>query len=298
MSSVGYGMPESIDGPLPLAPLYGLLQAAGAPAAGVRIVTDADSAGVERWLNGVQVYPYPVDTGEVFDPCATGSEFSAKSPGSPVPLPEFAAMTIVEPITCTARGIGNQDAYKARASVVLSAIESSIVAREFLTGDRFPAQPHLADGAGAFPNGDTATSFPNGLAYLEELIALTGRQGLIHVSPQMLTSAAAKSGWWFDSKGQVIRTIAGTVVIPDAGYAGGSQPTGHAAATGTEEWIYATGPIDIRRSEIFVMPPRVEQAVDRALNDVTYYAERYYLVDWDTVLQAAVLVDRCVDSCE
>ena len=240
-----------IDGPPPSRPLYGLLQAALAPAAGVRVVPDTDAVGVERWGNGVIVWPYPSDTG------------------------------------------------------VFEAVESSIMAREFLTGTQIGANPHLADGNGTFPNGDTVTSIKNGIATLEDAIAATGRQGLIHVPPSVIIGLAG-NGFIIDNKTGVVRTINGTVVIPDMGYAvAGSKPPAHAAPGATQSWIYATGPVDIRQSEIFVMPSEPSQAVDRGSggatngrpNSVTYRVERYTVVDWDTVLQAAVLVDRCKDVC-
>ena len=37
--------------------------------------------------------------------------------------------------------------------------------------------------------------------------------------------------------------------------------------------------------------PDITEVLDRSNNDVTFRAERYVLVEWDTVLQAAVLVD-------
>lgn len=306
---VGFsGLNERIDGPPPLPPLRGLLATAAAPAAGVRIVPDVDERGIERWINGVTVYPYPPDQGDVYNPCAEGSEPQIKGFGEDLLNPEFGAMTIFVPETCTVFKVPSQDEFKARANAVLAAVESSIVARELMNGTRLPGNPHLADGNGSFPNGDTATSFADGVAFLEAAIAATGRQGLIHCSPELLSAAAAKSGWnfWLDIKNEVVRMISGTVIIPDAGYSGGREPTGHAAPDVGQEWIYATGPIDIRHSEIFTMPPRVDQAVDRGSggatnglpNSITYRAERYVLADWDTELQAAVLVDRCLDTCE
>jgi hypothetical protein len=273
-----------IDGPPPVPPVYGLLQAAAAPAAGVRIVPLAAGEGVERWLNGTEVYP------------------TEKSFGEELPNPQFGAITAYLPETCTAYRIPSQEEFKARAAVALAAVEGSIVAREFLTGNRVSVNPHLSDGSGVFPNGDTVTSPLNALALLDKEIALTGRLGLIHMSPQMLDVLANYRV--IDTKTGVNRTPAGNVVIPDFGYADGADPTGHAAATGSQEWMYATGPIDIRRSEMFTTPDRVEQAVDRGTgattgrtNSITYRAERYYLIDWDTVLQAAVLADRCRTTC-
>lgn len=301
--AIGTWIPERVDGPPPLAPLYGLLQAAATPAAGVRIIPDADARGIERWLNGVQVFAFPTDTGMVFDPCAGGSDFVQKPFGEDGPSPQFAAMTAVVSQTCTTYKVWDHDEWKLRVATKLGAIQGSIVAREFLTGTRFQDMPYLADGEGEFPNGDTATSAIDGLALLEKHIGLTGQQGLVHCSPQVATTLRERFA--LDNKTGVIRTINGTVVIPDFGYSAGSTPLGHAAPTGSEEWMYATGPIDIRQTELFVTPELPSQAVDRGTggatngkpNSVTYRAERYFLVIWDTAFQASVLVDRCSSDC-
>lgn len=305
---IGYGPPVRIDGPPPIPPMFGLLPAAEAPlAAGIRIILDVDARGIERWMNGVAVYPYPPDTGDVYDPCATGSDATEKGEGAALQQPQFGAMTAWLAETCTTYRVWDQDEYKARAIAALAAVESGIIAYEFMTGTRMPAQPYLADGNGVFPLDDAVTSVENGLALLEEQIGLTRRQGLIHCSP-MVTTTLMGRGFTLRDKTGVIRTINGTVLIPDFGYTDGARvaPVGHAApSTYSQEWMYATGPVDIRRSEIFVSPDNVMQAVDRGSggattglpNSITYRAERYVLVDWDTELQAAVLVDRCQTTC-
>jgi hypothetical protein len=306
MSSIGYGPPERIDGPPPIPPMYGLIPAAEAPlAAGVRIVNDVDDRGIDRWMNGVAVYPYPPDLGDVYDPCAVGSDIAIKSDGDELNQPRFGAMTAYLAETCTTSHVWDQDEYKARAVAALAAVESGIIAHEFLTGTRMPAQPYLSDGNGTFPIGDTITSVDNGLALMEMEIALSRRMGLIHCTP-MAATALLGSGFALRDKTGVIRTINGIVVVPDFGYAGRATPVGHAAPGSlSEEWIYATGPVDIRRSEIFVTPDNVVQATDRGSggattgkpNSITYRAERYYLVDWDVQVQAAVLVNRCLFTC-
>lgn len=307
MTSIGYGPPLRIDGPPPIAPVYGLLSAADAPAAGVRVVPDADSAGIERWINGVSVYPYPSTTGGTWDTCAPASEQDPKDDGEDTEFetPEFAAFTAYVSVTCPSYKVWDQDEYKSRAIAVFSAIESSIVAHEFMSGAKMGSNPHLSDGNGDFPNGDTAVGVTRGIALLEQAIAETGRLGIIHVSPQLLS--AFNEPWAFDQKTGVIRTLNGVPVIPDFGYAVGSTPIGHAAAGSTQEWAYATGPVDVRRSETFVLPDNVSEALDRGpdigsstmgkANRITYRVERYYLIDWDTALQAAVLIDACKVGC-
>jgi hypothetical protein len=334
--AIGFGPLERIDGPLPVPPVYGLLPAAAAPAAGVRIVVDTDqgpvdlndlsstdetmdeaiarlkregilpgTAGDYRWLNGVEVFPFPPDTPDVFDPCVSHlGTGGSKNFGTDLAHPQFPAVTIYLAETCTSYKVWNQEAYKARAVTALTAVQSYGFALNFLTGRANPLAPYLADGVGVFPNGDAATNPMNGLALLEQRIGMTGKLGLIHCSPQF--ASALRERFQIDDRGGVIRTINGNVLIPDGGYAAGANPHGHAAATGTQEWIYATGAVDIRLSEIFTLPDNVVQAMDRGTpnsatnnrpNSITYRAERYGLVTWDTELQAAVLVDRCQTGC-
>lgn len=310
---------QRVDGPLPLAPLFGLLQAAKAPAAGVRFVVDTETGpvdlaqwpegvdipnvGRERWLNGVAVYPYPAEVPIVWDGC--NPEDLVKPFSDNLVPPEFAALTVIEDITCTSQQVPDEAAFKARASLVLEATEGYAVEREFMTGAAFGSQPFLADGNGEFPNGDTPTRPNDALQLLEQQIALSGRLGLIHCSP-MFATALLGNGMAISDKTGVIRTINGIPVIPGFGYAAGSTPNTHAEPDDRQEWVYATGPIDIRRSEIFTTPDTLSEALDRGesggattgrSNQVTYRAERYFVVDWDTAVQAAVLADRCLSTC-
>lgn len=298
---------ERVDGPSPIAPPYGLLAAAEQPAAGVQIIPPEAGDGEPRWMNGVELYPFPPDVGDVYDPCGVGaSPAVTKAFGGEgyedFENPTFAAMTAYLPITCKTWQVPDQEQFKSRAVRVLGAVESYIIAREFMTGTRFPDNPNLGDGTGSFPNGDAATTPGYGLALLEEEIAKSGRQGLIHCSP-LLCTMLSQWGFTLDNKTGVIRTRKGTVVIPDSGYWGGTQPDGHTTPSGAQ-WMFATGPIDIRRTEVFTTPDQVAQAVDRSVgatnhrpNTVTYRAERYYLIVWDTIVHASVAVDPCLTSC-
>ena len=297
MSSVGFGPLARIEGPQPIAPLYGLVQAALAPASGISLVTDVDAGGRERWINGVEVFPYPPDQTRSWNACALGTFRQNKDSGTAVTNPQFDPMVIYIPESCSAVRI-DQDTYAARATTALAATESAAVASEFMRGDELPLNPNLGNSSRlSLLNGGAVTSPTNALALLEWAIAQSQRAGIVHTTPSMM--AALGQLKWDKSTG-VVRTPAGTVVVPEAGYArqgGGWAPTGGAVASGTKEWMFATGPIEIRRSEIFLIPDRIEQAVNRTTNQVTYRAERYYLVDWDVQLHAAVLADRCQTAC-
>lgn len=355
IGQIGYGPLERIDGPLPVPAPYGLLQAMAAPAAGVRLVVDGpdyDVIGVDlssmtdengtpltldgalarlkqdgsipknagdlRWLNGVQLYNYPSgQAGGFHQACGGSNTDTTKSFGNDPKNPEFNAIAVYLAESCKSYKIWNQQEFQDRATIALTAVQGTAIERNLLTGEASdPLSPYLADGNGIFPNGDTATSPMNALAYLEEAIGLNGQLGIIHCSPGFTTTL--RQYFQVDNRTGVIRTINGNVIIPGDGYArlpasvdpgtgvGFGSPHGHAASTGTQEWIYATGPIDIRLSEMFMIPEEVSQALDRGTSDgattgrpntFTYRAERYALATWDTELQAAVLADRCMTTC-
>lgn len=298
---IGCGPLVTVDGPPPFPPRYGLLQAAAAAVAGVRLVPN--DAGPERWLNGVEMLPYPQHAGAVHSPYNEGSPTNEKEVGDPVDdAPQFWPVTVYVADRCNAYAVGNDAAYRDRIMLQLAAVESARVARSLLTGDGFPAgSPRLSDGGGTFPNNDFAVSLPRALSMLEGEIAASGRGGVIHMSPIALTLLAGQGHIIepdpLNLRGSdVLRTKWGTLVIPDAGYVVGSTPTGHAAPSPSQEWLYATGPVDVRRTETFINPETVAEALDRGLgatagntNTISYQAERHYLVAWDNTIQAAVL---------
>ena len=286
----GFGPLFAIDGPRPSAPRYTLVNAAT-----IIPVTD------EHIWNGVAVYPFPSDLPDGWDPCppeSRGSEANAapKSSGSGTTEADFGALTVYLPITCSAFGIGDDAEFRNRAIIAMTAREAYEVEYEFWTGTTLPATPHLTDANGTVLNSGVATNLLNGLALLEEAIAATGIQGVIHATPG--TVSAWSSTFQVFREGNQLITALGTRVVPGYGY-DGSQPenTSFSAPSGTEAWAYATGPIEMRRSDVFTVPGTLREALDRSTNTVTFRAERYYVTDWDTTLQAGVLIDRCQDAC-
>lgn len=294
---MGCGPLWRIDGPPPQPPRFSLLKAA-------RLVDDVDATGTQRWGNGVELYIYPPENADAQDPTLTGTFTEVKPVGDPLDKPQFGGMTIVLGEECStmgiwARGMSEDEAqarYYQRALTVFSAVEGAAVEKEFMGGAILGNNPHLADGGGTFPAANVAQSVPEAFALLEAEIAASGRAGLIHCTPSMATAAAAAVVLDYPSPGgsaDLLTTINGTPVIPGYGYQqAAASPAGHTPAAGTKEWIYASGPVDIRRSEIIQLPEQVFQALDREINLITYYAERYYVVDWDTQVQSAVLCDR------
>jgi hypothetical protein len=85
-----------------------------------------------------------------------------------------------------------------------------------------------------------------------------------------------------------LRTVSrGTPVSVGDGYDASAGPTG---ATANQEWIVMSGPIEIRRSEVFIGED-IAQSLDHSTNTFVIRAERYVNVAYDPCGLSAALVD-------
>lgn len=270
--SLTFGPPVTLNGPLPLAPPHSLINT---PSVLIEGETD-------RWLNGVTVYPYPSNLPGLWDPCSAGT-FRTKDEGDGETLPMFASFVVYLPITCSAMSIGDPEEFAGRAEIAMRAVESYAVERQLVSGDGIATNPYLEDAAVTLLASGAAVSPASALSYLEDAIGGTGKQGMIHATPSVVSQ-------WFDQTrdNSPLVTVNGTKVVAGDGYIN-SRPTGGSLAAAGQSWVYATGPVEVRHSDVLM--PDISEVLDRSNNDVTFRAERYALVEWDTVLQAAVLVD-------
>lgn len=266
-----------VDGPLPRRRPYDLLST-------VEFVDPGD----DHAQAGVQVYPYPTALPAVHNPCAGGS-YGLKDEGEPTDVSRWLGFTVYLPIFCTTRGIGDDMAFRNRAVRALEATESYAVESELARDIGGLGNAHLTQG-GITPLSAAAVRPSEGLALLENSIAATtARMGMIHADPATVT-AWAREFLVFHEGGKLLTTN-GTPVAAGAGYVG-IHPADESAPSATQAWAFATGPVQALRSEIYVIPETIKEAVDRTFNDVTYYAERNYSVWWDLALLSEVLIDR------
>lgn len=282
-----YGILQTLDGPAPLAPAYGLVDS-------MRIVPTGD----DYWLNGITPWLYPSNLPGTYDPCATGSQAGPKSSGAVLTDPNasntFGAFVVYSPETCTAyRMMSVEGEFIRRAQVQLDATESWAVGREFEQGLRVPANPYLSKaGAQLAAPAQTPVTPRVGLGYLERAIANTARAGVIHAPVEIVTAWSALGHVFEDNDGLLKTKAKLTPVVCDSGYQGVAPSDATSQNTGTQLCAYATGSVDIYRSEIFVVPDDISEALDRGSNTVVYRAERYYAYDFDaTLLRAWVRID-------
>lgn len=272
-STLAYGPPIAVDGPLPVAPPHSLLTIPGV----------LSTPGMGHWMNGVGVWSYPVDIPETWDPCSTGT-FRTKIEGSAIPSPLFGPFIAYLPITCSSVSIGDPDEFRDRATRVLEATESRAVEHALSQGVPLSSNPFFGD-SDLTQWGGGAVTPEVGLRWLEYAIGRTGRQGLIHAPPEVV---AAWAWTHLEEQDATLYTPNGTPVASGDGYQGADPVTKASPASG-QSWAFATGPVQVMHAEVNVL--QIADVLDRSNNDVTYRAERLVVASWDTALQAGVLID-------
>lgn len=297
----GVGPLTRLDGPLPLPRRYTLLQ-----------VAQQVDPGDIHWLNGVWLQSYPMDPVAAHDGCSTGT-FRTKDPGGALNDGKFAGFTAVMAISCNAASVGpDPDWFTARVAQAFKVAEDAAAERVLATGggiDVFGADnPHLTDANLDQLNGGAAVSPLHGLELLEDAIGATDRGGIIHATPATVTAWAQYGNLLAPDSAATLRTVAtGTPIVVGDGYIG-VHPDGAAAPTARRAWAFATGQVRYLTDPSRNLPPTLlpgeyRQALDRSDNDVTFRAERQYVITFDTdtssgadypPLQAGVLIDRSI----
>lgn len=274
MSITAVGPALNLNGPLPAPPLYSLLSIPGV------IVGDGN-----RWMNGVNLWGYPSATPSTWEPCSSGT-FRIKDEGGEIPTPRFDPFAIYESISCSGMSIGDWESFAGRADIVLQATQSFAVEEALAQGVSLSTNPFFGDASLDILAGGAAQTPTVGLAYLEEAIGATGRGGIIHATPPVVAE------WGFNllETGDYLRTVNGTPVASGGGYIGADPVSGSSPSAG-QSWVFATGPIEVRLSEVQMVGDDINGTLDTSNNDVTFRAEKYALAVWDTALQAGVLVD-------
>lgn len=290
------GPRQLVDAPTFTPSPYGLLSVVQTP-------TDRDP----HWQNGVTWTSFCPTAGQAtYDECiaVTGS-----SGAVPEPSDKTANVDVVHrgatPFTVYARfdcsTVGNEEAIET-ARQALARTETFQLERTFWTGlvdDKVIAFPHLAadddveDAAGVVLQSTAtvaATGGPldvvTGLGLLEQALAdCFGGAGVIHVPAKLLATldsytllrvANARNVGTGQFDRQLV-TLNGNLVAAGAGYLG-TGPSGQVPTQDTA-WIYATGPVFMRRGDVKVMP--FESAVRRDVNSVEMIAERTYVLGFD-----------------
>ena len=236
----------------------------------------------------------------VLDLCNTAASYTAKEPEGTGSLGEykpFAVQTIFECSTMS----GTRIDWEARALDALVACTSKAVEEEFWEGnlaqaaiDDDPEYPNRyltnGDAVDVTPTPGTAVKPRHGLALLEGALATAGcgTRGFIHVPTSIGSVLPLKD------KDGILTTQVGNYVIAGAGYSG-AGPGVTEPVTGSEMWIFATGPVFVRLGEGEVAPGEIREYTDTTKNTIKLSAERPASVVWDGCAHFGVLVDLSLD---
>jgi hypothetical protein len=177
----------------------------------------------------------------------------------------------------------------------MDTVESFAIARELWNGDLTRAAADAGDVDApnlslvddpTVLNGGTPASpkLAVGLLEREAGYALRGQQAYLHVD--RLTQQYL--GHDLTREGNLITTRVGNLVVADAGYPG-TPPVGVAPAPGVG-WLYATGPVVVRRSPIERLGIN-EGALDTATNTLDLRSTRVVAATFDRAALFAVAVD-------
>ena len=142
-------------------------------------------------------------------------------------------------------------------------------------------------GAIALNTEGTAVSLAAGVGMLEAAMGLAHcGEPTIH-APREIGALAARFNLTYGS-GSILRTPLGSPWIFGSGY-GNEAPDGGITVSGVA-WLYATGPIYLIQSEVFMVPPTFADALNRTNNEVRWEASRTSLVAEDSCVLYAVAV--------
>lgn len=198
---------------------------------------------------------------------------------------------------CSTFGFQSRD-WPARARRQLEVTRSFQIARELWDGALGIDNPLLTDATS-----DTVTSGAadpvDALACLEAGMAEQGfgRQGMIHMPPQLMAHYVSASAVVRD--GATLVSPMGHVVVPDAGYTG-SGPGGSAA--GASQWMYGTDVVALRLAEVTTIPTSLSDARDlaaamnRSVNDIVVWAVQLVAYQWDRCVHVAAEVNLGICS--
>src|SRR6187455_2205860 len=124
-----------LDGPLPVAPEYSLLNTLRALGAVVE--------NNNRVFNGVNVFGYPVDTPSLWEPCSAGT-YRDKESESDWDQPRFDGLIAYFPITCSTI-TASPETFARRVEAALDAKLSFAVEEALAKGVTGSTNPFLAD---------------------------------------------------------------------------------------------------------------------------------------------------------
>lgn len=252
-------------------------------------ITNRD--GDPDWQRGLEYAPETVGGYRALSGC-TAEVVDFDAGGPPVPFVDYTPWELQVEDPCASTFGYREDEVTDRLRRAMDSTESYAIARELWAGDLTKADTAAA-GGDAESNvylakaptvlGAGPVSPKRGLGMLENAVgdALHGQQAYLHISrtarpffPELV------------KVGNLLYTNIDNLVVADAGYPG-SPPDGTADADGVA-WVYATGPVVVRRTPFGMDSAAAAEVVDTRTNTIRRTASKRVAATFDPATLFAV----------
>lgn len=281
--------PRYADGPIAVPSRYGLYSVA-------QVLDDTEAHD----FCGVQAEPFACNTAKVISPVCPPTVPPTKLFDDGVTLVTGDPFTVYASYHCRLPGRPLEEIQK-RALAALALGEQRAVEFTLWTGgtQNAPAgtlTPRLSQPdctvLNATPGAAGALSVPGGLAALEDYAAGVYSGTPVMHAPRGLSAYAASSHLVIKDGASLVTPV-GSFWAFGSGYsAANTGPDGTTAPAGTA-WMYVTGMVQIRRSEVFLTPPDATAGINRSTNEVTQLAERSFVLLVDCACAAVLVTLGC-----
>lgn len=262
--------------------------------------TNLDNEAGGDWERGLTYAPETCGGYRGLADCSDADTDHSEPPGDTVDHRPWLLQVDEE---CTTIGL-DVAALDARLGRRLAAIESYAIARELWTGeltaaDATVANTGLTDADPEYrrPNGylarpeavvlaSAAVSVNAGMGMLEQAVgdALHGQQAMIHV-PRIAAPFVEPR---LRVAGNLRMTVTDQSAVIDAGYPN-TGPDGTKAPNGSA-WLYATGPVVVRRGAVYSDTDDMAQTIDTRNNRITRRVQRLVAAHFDPCALFAVRI--------
>lgn len=243
----------------------------------------------DEWERGLQYAPEAPGGYRAAEYCGT-EEVDHTRPMEPYVDYQPWEARFYDPCETTFGYPGHQAEIEARLERIATATESYAIARELWTGELAKAaglENHYLAKAPTVLNAGVAVSPKRGLGLLEEAIgdSLMGSMAFLHCA-----RAARPYLWELDQQGNLLFTKIGNAIVCDAGY-DGRAPDGEAdSATDNVAWVYASGPVVVRRAPLVMYATRDAEVIDTETNQRYRTASKLVAATFDPAHLFAVPV--------